>query len=48
MLTWYTSSMADQEATERAGEATAVEPVSDGEDTGQRTVRSSKETILMS
>ena len=33
-MTWYTSSMADQEATERAGEATAVEPVRDGEDTG--------------
>ena len=32
--------MADQEATERVGEATAVEPVSDGEDTGQSSVRS--------
>ena len=39
--------MADQEATERVGEMTAVELVSDGEDTGQRTVRSSKETILV-
>ena len=34
--------------TERAGEVMAVEPVSDREDTGQRTVRSSKETILVS
>ena len=40
MLTWYTSSIVDQEATERAGEATAVGPVSDGEDTGQSSVRS--------
>ena len=30
MLTWYTSSMADQEAMERAGEVTAVKPVRDG------------------
>ena len=32
--------MADQEAMERAGEAMAVGPVRDGEDTGQCSVRS--------